>query len=109
MAKMNHTPTAMSETDQHDCALTEEDIYHQHICTEWQEGLGRKELHSVSRCYTICLANQKNFRQDSQYLHLQHSDFSHKRIHFKDKDYPCLTLWHLLFITISYKCLIQRR
>jgi hypothetical protein len=61
---MNHTLIAMSEADQHDCALTEEDIYHQCACIQWWEGLRRKEFHSVSRCYTnICMANRKNFRK----------------------------------------------
>jgi len=42
MAKMNHTPTAMPEADQYDCALTERIfIISQH------EGMGRKDLHSV--------------------------------------------------------------
>jgi hypothetical protein len=65
------------------------------------EGMGKNELHSVLRCdINICLVNQKNFKEDSQYLYLQHLGFSHRRNQCQDKHYPSLTLWHLLVIKI---------
>ena len=74
-------------------ALTEEDIYYQ---ATWRNGKKRVAFW----CDNICLVNQKYFREDSQYLYLQHSGFSHRRNQCQDKHYPCLTLWHLLVIKI---------